>query len=206
MSTEIKNIVFDMGNVLLDYSPENCLGNYFPDEDDFALVKRVIWASGDWDKLDAGQLTDDEALARWLAVLPARLHEPTREMFLTWHERMPPIDGMTEFVRELKANGYRCYLLSNASLRFPLYKDTYEVLTLLDGHFVSSFYRMAKPDPAIYRKLFETFSLDPAECFFVDDREVNVNASRSVGMRAYQHKTYDIEALRTAMREEGIRI
>lgn len=206
MSKEIKNIIFDMGNVLLDYSPENCLGDYFPDADDHALVKETIWASGDWDRLDAGLLTDEEALARWEKILPARLHGKTREMFLSWHERMPPIDGMTDLVRALKANGYGCYLLSNASLRFPLYKDTYEVLTLLDGHFVSSFYRMAKPDPAIYLSLFEMFSLDPEECFFIDDREVNVNASRSVGMRAYQHKTYDIEALRAAMMEEGIRI
>lgn len=204
MKKEIKNIVFDMGNVLLDYSPDNCLGDFFPDAADHALIKEVIWTSGDWDLLDAGLLEEEDAMAKWCAVLPARLHEPTKAMFATWHERMPPITGMADFIRELKAAGYGCYLLSNASLRFPVYKDVHEPLTLLDGHFVSSFYRLAKPNPAIYLKMFEVFSLDPQECFFVDDRAVNVEASRSVGMRAYQHKTYDIEALRTAMRAEGI--
>ncbi len=206
MKKEIKNIIFDMGNVLLDYSPENCMSDYYSDEKDFDLIKKTIWLSGDWDQLDAGFMTDEEALAKWFSELPQRLHAPTKAMFETWHERMPPIAGMADLIRELKKNGYHCYLLSNASLRFPVYKDAYEPLTLLDGHFVSSFYRMAKPNAEIYEKMFEVFALDPEECFFIDDREVNVEASRSVGMRAYQHKSYEIAPLKKAMREEGIRI
>ena len=160
MNKEIRTIIFDMGNVLLDYSPDNCLGDYIIDEADRALVKDVIWTSGDWDLLDAGLLEEDAAVARWFSVLPARLHEKTKAMFDTWHERMPAIDGMADLVRDLKANGYACYLLSNASKRFACYRDAYEPLTLLDGHFVSSFYRMAKPNAEIYLKMLEVFSLD----------------------------------------------
>ena len=126
MNKEIKTIVFDMGNVLLDYSPDNCLGDYVTDETDRALLKEVIWSSGDWDRLDAGLLNDDEALARWFSILPERLHAKTKAMFETWHERMPVIDGAVDVIRELKANGYSCYLLSNASRRFTIYKDAYE--------------------------------------------------------------------------------
>lgn len=206
MNKEIKNIIFDMGNVLLDYSPENCLSDFYADEADYALMKKTIWLSGDWDRLDAGMMTDAEALAKWFSEIPERLHAPTKAMFETWHERMPPINGMADLIRKLKVNGYRCYLLSNASLRFPAYKDVYEPLTLLDGHFVSSFYRMAKPNAEIYEKMFAVFSLNPAECFFIDDREVNVEAGRRAGMRAYQHKSYEIAPLVLAMRKEGIRI
>ena len=74
------------------------------------------------------------------------------------------------------------YLLSNAPTYFAEYAVNYDFLKEFSGIVFSAPLKMAKPDPAIYRYLFETFSLDPKECFFIDDLEKNINAARSLGM------------------------
>lgn len=206
MKSEIKNIVFDMGRVLLDFSPEKVLTPYFPHQEDLALMKSVIFDSEEWDRLDAGEFTEDEALARWGSATPERLRDPLRRMFSEWHIYLTPVDGMAELVASLKQAGYRCYLCSNTSARFSVYWQEREALRLLDGHFVSAFHKLMKPDEAMYRKMFETFSIVPEECFFVDDRAVNIEGAAKCGMRGFLFASYDVEALKEAMRREGIRV
>lgn len=206
MKKEIKNIVFDMGRVLLDFSPEKVLKPYFTDEADCAYMKQVIFDSGEWDRLDAGEFSEAEALEMWLAETPDHLKEALRTMFAEWHNYLTPIDGMAELVAELKKNGYRCYLCSNTAARFEVYWQEREALRLLDGRFVSAFHKLMKPDAAMYRKMFETFSLIPEECFFVDDRIINIEGAAKLGMRGFLFETYDVDALKEAMRREGIRI
>lgn len=206
MKKEITSIVFDMGRVLMDFSPEKILTPYFTEPDDCARMKKIIFDSGEWDRLDAGEFSEEEALAMWLARTPERLHGALRTMFAEWHHYLTPIDGMTELVAELKANGYRCYLCSNTAARFEVYWREREALRLLDGRFVSAFYKLMKPDAAMFEKMFATFSLTPEECFFVDDRIVNIEGAARLGMRGFLFETYDVEALKRAMRDEGIRI
>ena len=142
----------------------------------------------------------------WLSRTPTHLQSALRTMFAEWHNYLTPIDGMAELVRELKQNGYRCYLCSNTSARFSVYWQEREALRLLDGRFVSAFYQLMKPSAAMYEKMFETFSIDPEASFFVDDRIINIEGAAKVGMRGFLFETYDVEALKEGMRREGIRI
>ena len=206
MKKEIKNIVFDMGRVLLDFSPEKVLMPYFPNQEDRNLMNEIVFESGEWDRLDAGDFTEDEALERWLVHTPERLRDSLRAMFAEWHRYLTPIDGMAELIRELKNSGYGCYLCSNTSARFSVYWQEREALRLLDGRFVSAFYKLMKPDAAMYQTMFEVFGLEPEECFFVDDRATNIEGAAKLGMRGFLFQTYDVNALRQAMRSEGIRI
>lgn len=206
MKHEITAIVFDMGRVLLDFSPEKILTPYFTDEDDCAMMKAIVFDSGEWDRLDAGDFSEDEALDMWLARTPDRLKNALRTMFAEWHNYLTPIDGMAELIAELKQNGYRCYLCSNTAARFEVYWREREALRLLDGHFVSAFHKLMKPSAAMYEKMFRTFSLTPEECFFVDDRSINIEGAARLGMRGFLFETYDTDALKEAMRKEGIRI
>lgn len=203
---EIKHIIFDMGRVLLDFSPEKVLLPYFPDDAERETVRTMLFDSGEWDRLDAGEWSESEALARWLARLPEALHEPFSRMFAEWHTYLTPIDGMAELIRELKTNGYGCYLCSNTSARFSVYWQSVEALRLLDGRFVSAFHRMMKPDAVMYRTMLDSFSLKAEECFFIDDRAANVAGAEAVGIRGFWFQTYDVEALKQAMRRVGIRI
>ena len=76
----------------------------------------------------------------------------------------------------------------------------------MDGLFVSAFHRMLKPDPAIFLRMCEEFSLDPEECFFIDDIAANIEGAAKVGMRGVQFPEYDVEGLRHNLRAAGIRI
>lgn len=200
----IRNIVFDMGNVLLDFSIDKVLSARFPDPHDRALMREIVFDSGDWDRLDAGEFEETEALDRWLAQTPEHLKDALRDCFAEWHTTLTPIEGMAALIAELKQKGYGCYLLSNTSVRFDVYWESFESLRLLDGRFASAHYKLMKPDVAIYQKMCEVFALRPEECLFVDDRQRNVEGARKAGMRGILFETYDALILRSRMRAEGI--
>lgn len=206
MKKQIKNIVFDQGKVLLDFQMDRVLNTFFRNDADRALVKATVFASGDWESIDAGLLTEAQALEKWMTETPARLHGAIRDMFEGWYGTMTPVPGMTELVRTLKQNGYRCYLLSNTAPNFYAHYLSVEVMRLLDGYIVSAVHRLYKPAPAIYQRLFDTYALDPEECFFVDDLPANVEAGQSLGMRGFVFANYDVNALKQALRAEGVEI
>ena len=204
MRIPIRNVVFDMGNVLLDFSPDKVLAEQFPDESDRAMMRRIVFESGEWERLDAGEFEEAEALDRWLSLTPEHLRDALCTCFATWHTTLTPIEGMAELIAELKQKGYGCYLLSNTSVRFDTYWQEFEALRLLDGRFASAHYKLMKPDVEIYRKMCEVFSLRPEECLFVDDRQENLQGAIRAGMRGVWFDTYDAAALRQKMRAEGI--
>lgn len=204
MAKEIRNIIFDMGRVLLHFSTEDVISPYFPDPAEHALVFETIYGSGDWVLLDDATLTEDEAMARWKAKLPIEWHSRLEELFEKWPDTMTPIDGMEALVRDLKAAGYGCYVLSNASVRFEKYYREKSVFSHMDGLFVSAFHKMLKPDPAIFLRMCEEFSLDPEECFFIDDVAANIEGAAKVGMRGVQFPKYDALALRRDLRAAEI--
>ena len=178
----IKNVIFDMGNVLRDYAPMRCITPYVTDKKDANLIKDELFGKEEWRLLDKGDITYEEMAAKVKLRLPERLHEILNEIIAHWHEYMPQDERMLELVKNLKAHGYKLYLLSNASVRFAQYKDTFAALKYFDGVIVSAFYHVLKPDEKIYRILFDTFGLNPQECFFIDDSADNVDGGRRLNM------------------------
>ncbi len=177
----IKNIIFDMGNVLRDYTPMRCIEPYVQGEDAL-LIQNEMFGKDEWRLLDKGDMTYDEAVAKCKERLPQRLHLLLDEIIAHWHEYMTQDLYMLEVVKKLKANGYHMYLLSNTSVRFAQYKDSFEAMKYFDGAIVSAFFHVLKPDEKIYRILFDTYHLKPEECFFIDDNQENVEAGRCLGM------------------------
>ena len=205
MAAEIKNVIFDMGQVLLTFTPEGILAPHFPEEERREAARRVIFESGDWALTDTGRVEEETLLARWIAALPGE-EEALRALMARWYDAMEPVAGMTELVAELREAGYRCFLLSNTSPRFGEYAHRHQCLRMLDGCLISGELGIVKPDPAIFRALLERFDLRGEECFFVDDAPRNVAGAAACGIRGFCFEGYDVSALRRAMRNEGIRI
>jgi putative hydrolase of the HAD superfamily len=199
----IRNIIFDMGNVLRDFAPMKCILPYINGEDAL-LIRDELFGKEDWYLLDRGDITYEELETRVKLRLPKRLHNTLDEIIAHWHEYMPEDLEMTELVKTLKANGYHIYLLSNASVRFTVYKDSFEALKYFDGAIISAFYNTVKPEEKIYRILFDTYKLKPEECFFIDDNRDNVEGGRKLGMNGHVF-TGDKTALRAALCTQGIR-
>ena len=128
------------------------------------------------------------------------------ELLLRWWDEMPPLPGMEDFVREVKANGYKVYLCSNTPDDVYDHFDDIPVLQILDGILASCDFGVAKPDRKIFEALYNKFDLDPAECFFIDDMPQNIEGAAKTGMCGFCFAKKDLDALKSALRENGVRI
>lgn len=178
----IKNIIFDMGNVLLRYDPEVCLNRFVKREEDRALIRRELFEGPEWVQGDLGHITDEQRFDGVSRRVPQELHTELRQCVEQWHMCMEPVHGAKEFCAYAKEQGYRLYVLSNASSSFYQYFPRFAPFEYFDGLVVSCDIHIVKPDIRIYQYLLETYGLVPEECFFIDDMAANVEGARKAGI------------------------
>ncbi len=202
----IRNMVFDMGNVLVVFDPQQFMDNEgISDPEDRKLITRELFHNIEWAQMDLGVLTEETAEPLVIKRIPDRLKDQVKNLLHRWWAKRSTIEGMEALLEELKGNGYRIYLLSNASVSQHLYWPTFEMSKLFDGKLISCDLGIVKPNPEIYRRFTEKFGLNPEECLFVDDLPANVAAAISCGWKGivFQGSAAD---LRQRMRLENIRI
>ena len=199
----IKNIVFDMGGVLIHFTPREFIARCTDNTEDAALLLREVFQSLEWAKLDRGSLCEAQAENTICARLPARLHPIAHRLICEWDALHTPIPGMAQLVGELKAKGYHLYLLSNAARRQHEYWPSVAGHEHFDGTLISADWKLVKPQPEIYRALFATFGLQPHECLFIDDSIQNVEGADYVGMPGIVFHG-DAQELRTELERRGI--
>lgn len=179
----IRNIIFDMGNVLIHWRPDLFLEREGLPEEDRALLLRELFGSVEWIQMDRGTLSLQDGIDAVNRRLPERLHGEARELTVSWWQRhLLPVEGMSDLVRELKGLGYGIYLLSNAKSDLPEYFGRIPGSEYFDGRIVSADWKLLKPQPELYRVLFREYGLKPEECFFADDLNINIEAAVLVGM------------------------
>ena len=194
----IKNIVFDMGKVLLFYDSMRVCRHFIEDEKDQEAVCTAVFVSPEWILLDMGVIPEDQALAQMCARLPERLHEAAKLCFDNWHNYcMWKNEEMEVLVRELKAKGYHLYVCSNASVRLPAhYKEVIPAVECFDGLLFSAEVKCLKPQKEMYGHFFERFGLKPEECYFIDDLPMNIEGARTCGMDGHCFADNSMENLR----------
>jgi putative hydrolase of the HAD superfamily len=179
----IRNLIFDMGNVLLDYNPKVCLDLYLKHEDDKKLLMRELFQGPEWVEADRGSINNTEMFEFISKRVPVRLHGALKQCIDGWQICMKPLPGAEPFLRAAKNAGYGIYLLSNANSSIYEYFPKFLPFEFFDGYVISSDVHLLKPDPAIYRYLFERYRLKPEECLFIDDRADNVAEAVNTGMK-----------------------
>lgn len=180
-----KNILFDMGNVLVTYNPEWVIRHYTEDEELIREVKNIVFHSQEWLLLDAGLIEEEKAERNWMERLSSdKAREIAHLSFQNWHlYNMKVIPGTAEMIRALKENGKEIYLLSNASLRLlSIYKEVIPAVECFSGIFYSAAHKCVKPQDIIYERFLKEYSLKPSDCFFIDDLEENISAAKAVGI------------------------
>ncbi len=192
-----------MGGVLIDFNPQKTISTYFSEEYHDILMKEVF-DSELWHRLDGGTLRHDDAVSMVLPKIPEETRELISEMLMDFYSYMPPFPEMYGFIERIKKAGYSVYLLSNATTRFfDRYLDI-PALSLMDGFFISSVYKLLKPQKEIYEAFCKKFSLNPEECFFIDDMPRNIEGAKNYGMKGHVFKAPDIESLEKALNAEGV--
>ena len=199
----IRNILFDMGNVLIHFDRNAFLDRLSVSEEEKQLLMREVFLSVEWVRMDRGTLTEPEAEVLMCRRLPNHLHEAVHSLVSLWDEPMLPIAGMAELVQELKEKGYGIYLLSNASLRQHEYWPKIPSWQHFDGKIISADEKVMKPHPDYYRLALARFGLKAEECFFIDDVPANIEGALYCGIPGTVFHG-DAALLRRQMRQAGI--
>jgi len=178
----LKNIIFDLGNVLISFKPSEYLDKHkYP-----VIIKSTIlsdiFQSSEWLKLDKGEISTSEAIDS-IASQSSLKKEEIAHVFNLRTDVMFPIDPNVKLLPELKKRGFMLYYLSN----FPM--DIFEEISTgyyffkhFDGGLISAEAKFSKPESRFYEILLERYSLIPQECLFIDDLEMNVRAAEALGM------------------------
>lgn len=185
----IQNIIFDVGNVLVEYSWERMLKALHITGEAYDAVAKATALSPMWNELDRSLLRDEEILQRFIKNAP----EYEREIRLVWDnipESIHCYDYSVEWVRKFRKKGYKTYILSNYSKRgYEVTKQELPFVADMDGVLFSYEVKLVKPEPEIYQTLLEKFRLKPEECVFLDDNEKNIIAAREAGIHAIHFKS-----------------
>jgi HAD superfamily hydrolase (TIGR01509 family) len=181
---EIRHVVFDLGNVLLNWDPEIPYRRLIPDAEERRRFLSEV-CSFEWNAEQDRGRTWREAEDILIAEHP-QLAPLIRAYFLHHHEMVSgPIAGTAAIVEQLAANGLDITALTNYSAEtFPAAEAAYPILSRFRGITVSGRVGMMKPDLAIYRHHAEAFGLEPAATLFFDDNPRNVEAARVAGWQA----------------------
>ena len=200
----IRNIVFDMGGVLIRWCPDEFMEILGIPEEDRETLRKGVYDTIEWHQMDRGTLSMEDGVSILLSRLPERLRETGRYLALHWYEKcLLPMEGMEALIRELKDKGYGIYLLSNAKTDLYQYFDRIPGSQYFDGKLVSADWKLLKPQHEIFETLFREFHLKPEECFFVDDMVANAEGARYAGMDSAVFDG-DISRLRKALSASGV--
>ena len=181
----IKNVVFDFGQVLVRFEPSYIVSKHTTDAQTARLLEDVVFDRTYWNRLDGGEVSDDEAVASFRTRLPSCISDLGEQVFRSWIDHIPPIEPMQALVADLDARGVPLYLLSNISVHFAERADEFPVLSHFKKCIFSGLCRMTKPDPAIYRHLLAECGIRAEETLFIDDSPQNIEGARSVGITGY---------------------
>ena len=147
----IRNIVFDMGNVMIHFDPETFISREnVTDPEDRRLILNELFQSVEWAQMDSGILTEETAEPLIMKRIPDRLQPVVRNLLYNWAIPRAEIEGMPELVAALKKAGYGIYLLSNASAAQHRYWPLVPVSALFDGKMISCDVKIVKPCHRIY--------------------------------------------------------
>jgi 2-haloacid dehalogenase len=203
VTSAIKAVVFDVGNVLYGWDPDAFLVRQIADDE--ARLRFVEDADlyGWHETLDGGR-PYAEAAAEFTEKFPEYA-----QVIAAWSDSFGetitgPVPGMNEIVDALDARGVPLFAITNFSADFwpPFHAKEKAFFARFKDIVVSGQVKLLKPDPAIYWLALDRFRLRPAEALFVDDREINVEGALAVGMQA--HLFTGPDDLRARLVAEGL--
>ncbi|HJB36086.1 MAG TPA: HAD family phosphatase [Candidatus Blautia merdipullorum] len=183
-TSEINTLIFDIGKVLVDYDWKKLLQDLKYDEETSQSVAKAVFLSDTWTEGDRGVLSEEELLQAFISNNPVYEKE-IRETFQRMGETIHVYSYTKSWLKYLKKQGYKLYILSNFSQ--PLYdrcQKEMKFLGFMDGGYMSWQIHCLKPEPEIYQKLIKDFQIEPSKAVFIDDRLDNVAEARAQGLHA----------------------
>ncbi len=178
----IKNIVFDIGNVLAPFSWQKTYKKLFGDGELYDKIANATVLSEDkWAEIDRGVLTYDEVLESFIKNEPD-LSAEIKLAVNTIFDDISQYEYSEDWVLRLKAKGYKVYLLSNFGDKpYNTCLPRFAFSKHVDGGIISYEVRRIKPNNDIFEALCGKYSIKAQESVFIDDSQKNVDAAKALG-------------------------
>ena len=178
----LKNIVFDLGNVLVKFDSNELIYSFFNERQE--EVKSFYFDSL-WDEYDQGLYSVEEMIEKGVKQFP-ELELNIKELMYHWTEFVIPLKDNVAYIKDLKRFGYKVYILSNIPEDDTKYLRSCGVFDNIDGGVFSYEYKIIKPNPEIFHILLKKYNLLASECLFLDDRKDNVVTASNLGFETIE--------------------
>lgn len=202
---EIKTVVFDIGNVLIDFSWREMFAERgYTDEKMVERMAKASVYSPEWSEFDRGILTYDQIIDSFVKNDP-EIEADLRKALVSMEGMATPKETTVPMLKLLKAKHYQILVLSNFSeWALDGNKETMSFLKYVDGGILSYRDKVIKPGEEIYRLLMSRYDLQPEECVFIDDTAPNIDTAVRLGMHGIVYKSQ--EQMLNELRALGVEI
>lgn len=183
---KIQNVVFDIGNVIVRWSPVEIVKLTFGASEQTEHLANSIFHSELWTSLNKGQVSEPEAKLKYQAALGISPEETDRLFYYVKHTQLI-LFGSFALLQRVKAAGYNTYALTdNVNEIVDHLKFQHDFWPIFDGAIVSSEVGCMKPHPEIFNHLLDQYRIEASETVFIDDMPHNVEGARSLGISGIQ--------------------
>lgn len=187
----IKNIIFDLGNVILKGKPSIILENLNLDDEVYNDIKEKFF--NDWSKLDLGLISLDDYF--YQCNFKSIISNEIKEKLINYYKYRPFNEDVLNVLHDLKRKGYNIYLLSNNNKETANYLRKLDFYQDISGDVYSCDYNVIKPNIEIYNILLNKFNLIPQECLFIDDDQDNIETATKLGIKSIKYNLDNYNAL-----------
>lgn len=204
----IKNIIFDLGNVIINYNKDNIVNHFTRKDDEKNFLKEKIINSEEWKLLDLGQIDNDEAIERVQKRNDSKYKDLIKEFWHEWYKVQPINEDVVNIAKSLRNNNYNIYVLSNMAIETYEYFKKEEFFSICDGIVISGYEKVKKPDSRIFNILLERYNLNPNECLFIDDDDTfkSFETANKLGIKGRRTIPNNAEDIKKSLMENEIKI
>lgn len=204
----IRNIIFDLGNVIINYNQEQIINNFTKKEEEIKYIYDEIFHAPEWELMDLGNITNDEATEIINKRNKFKYQKLTNDFLNKWYKKQEINRDIVEIAKKLKKNEYKSFVLSNmANLTYEYFKKD-EFFSLCTGIIISAHEHLIKPDEKVFRLLLDRYKLNAEECLFIDDdpSEQNYKTANKIGIQGRRIIPNQAEDVRKLLLEFNIEI
>ena len=202
MKNTIKNIIFDLGGVLLKDTPKSVLDKLNIDEEEYNLLLNFF---EDWENLDLGIESLEDKYIK--CNFPNQLSDKYRDILVRYYEKREINLELINLAQKLKKAGYNLYILSDNNKEASNYCQNSNLFKIFDGWVVSCDYKTLKKDGKLFEILLDKYNLNSSECYFIDNAKINIEIAKKYGIIGYiYNEENDIRDTYANMRINGINL
>ena len=204
----IKNLIFDLGNVIINYNQKKIINNFTEKEEEIKYIYDEIFHAPEWTLMDLGDITNDEAIEIINKRNEFKYEKLTQEFLHEWYKKQPINRDIVEIAKILKNNGYNLFVLSNMANQTYEYFKNDEFFSLCTGIVISAHEHVKKPDEKVYRLLLDRYNLNAEECLFIDDDDSgkNYETANKIGIKGRRIMPKQAEDVKKLLLEFNVEI